>query len=207
MTAPPPIAELVLTGFVADRDTRDAVLGDLAEEHAVRCAESGAAAAARWYWRQTIASLPPLAGASLRRARAGGWARVAIAVVAGYAALVVLGLAGDAGLGRLTSRVGAPADEWWRLMASLALGGAGAVSGGWVAAAVGRRAPLASAAALGAACVAINLTALFAGASSGPLWYWLSFGVYVLPGTVAGGLLRLRQLRGRRSSHTGGSAP
>lgn len=207
MSAPPLLAELVLAELAGDRDTRDAVLGDMAEEHQARCADVGPGAAARWYWRQTLASVPPLATSALRRARPGAWARAAVAVVAGYAALMLLMLLSDAGLARLMTWLRAGSDAGWPLAASLGIGAACAVAGGWITAAVGRRAPLASAAALGAAFVAVNLIALFAGASRGPRWYWVGFGIVVLHGAVAGGLLRLRQLRGRASPPSHPSDP
>ena len=199
MSAPPLLAELVLAELAGDRDTRDAVLGDMAEEHEARCVDVGSVAAARWYWRQTLASVLPLGAAALRRAQAGAWARVAVAVVAGYAALILLMLLSDAGLARVMTWLGAGSTAGWPLAASLGIGGICAVAGGWITAAVGRRAPLASAAALGAAFVAVNLIALFAGASRGPRWYWVAFGIVVLHGSVAGGLLRLRQQRARPS--------
>ncbi len=51
---PPSLAETVLRLSVRDPEWREAVLGDLREEHAVVSAQRGAAAARRWYWRQAL---------------------------------------------------------------------------------------------------------------------------------------------------------
>ena len=56
----PRIAEwLVERTLPNDPAERDAVMGDLAEEHANIHARHGTAAADAWYWRQTLASIRP----------------------------------------------------------------------------------------------------------------------------------------------------
>ncbi|HYE86897.1 MAG TPA: ADOP family duplicated permease [Vicinamibacterales bacterium] len=56
MNRPPIIAAWLLERLL-DRDSREAVAGDLAEEFAELRASRGAAAAAWWYWRATIRSI------------------------------------------------------------------------------------------------------------------------------------------------------
>ena len=55
---PPRLAEWLLARSLAP-DERDAILGDLLEELDELAREADPAAAARWYWRQTIASMGP----------------------------------------------------------------------------------------------------------------------------------------------------
>ena len=61
---PPPLAERALGALVADALLREAVLGDLAEEFAERCALHGPARARRWYRVQAARSAPPLLAAT-----------------------------------------------------------------------------------------------------------------------------------------------
>jgi predicted permease len=57
---PPRAAEwLVERSLPIDAAEREAVLGDLAEEHAEIARRAGTVAADTWYWRQTIASVAP----------------------------------------------------------------------------------------------------------------------------------------------------
>jgi hypothetical protein len=58
MTPHPPLAERLLTWSLAPAD-REAVLGDLQEEFAALVEASGAPAARRWYWAQTLTSVVP----------------------------------------------------------------------------------------------------------------------------------------------------
>ncbi len=58
--SPPRLAQwLIERSLPADRQERDAVLGDLAEEHAALEITRGPRAADAWYWRQTARSLAP----------------------------------------------------------------------------------------------------------------------------------------------------
>jgi hypothetical protein len=64
---PPRIAVWLLNLF-ALTDNAESVLGDLLEEFSLLASESGVASARRWYWRQTMRTVPHLAGASFRTA-------------------------------------------------------------------------------------------------------------------------------------------
>ncbi len=57
----PPALARRLIALAAPRAERAFVMGDMEEEFAARLRSAGAAPARRWYWRQTIASLVPLA--------------------------------------------------------------------------------------------------------------------------------------------------
>lgn len=54
------LAERLLQSLGAEHDFAEAVLGDLAEEYAIRTARDGAAAARRWYAREALRSAPHL---------------------------------------------------------------------------------------------------------------------------------------------------
>jgi putative ABC transport system permease protein len=56
-----------ILGHVLPREQREAALGDLAEEFAERTDAVGRRSAARWYWHQALASIPPLLRQRLAR--------------------------------------------------------------------------------------------------------------------------------------------
>jgi hypothetical protein len=73
-THPPRFAEALLEAFGADLTFRDAILGDMAQEHAQRVERHGERAAHLWYYRQAAMTAPHLlrnwfAGAQLGDAR------------------------------------------------------------------------------------------------------------------------------------------
>jgi hypothetical protein len=64
-------------------DVREPLLGDLAEEHALRVKESSPSAAMAWYFKQMCASIPPLLWTRLTR---GVWlSTLGVAVLAYFA--------------------------------------------------------------------------------------------------------------------------
>jgi hypothetical protein len=80
-----PILRLATRALVLlmPRHQRESILGDLAEEHALR-EKSDPSSARKWYWSQLISSIPPLAWARFAH---GGWPiPLGIAVLA-YAAV------------------------------------------------------------------------------------------------------------------------
>jgi hypothetical protein len=60
MITPSPRVEALLHALGADAPYREAILGDLAEEFAIRAEEQGVAEARRWYRRQAIRTAPHL---------------------------------------------------------------------------------------------------------------------------------------------------
>lgn len=66
MIKPPRWIERVLVSFGADPVYRDALLGDLTEEFAIRVEEQGTGVARRWYFREAIRSMPHLLWSWLR---------------------------------------------------------------------------------------------------------------------------------------------
>ena len=56
----PPRGAAWLISLFADQEETDSILGDLSEESSRLALQSGGAFASRWYWRQTLKSLPHL---------------------------------------------------------------------------------------------------------------------------------------------------
>lgn len=62
---PPRIAASLIKLFSQAKET-DSVLGDLSEEFSDLAMQSGAGRARRWYWRQTLKTLPHMLGSAYR---------------------------------------------------------------------------------------------------------------------------------------------
>lgn len=79
-------AHLGLWAFsrLVPRSQREALLGDLAEEHALRAQAASPSAAARWYLRQICASIAPLLWARLTQS---GWLATAGVALLAYIAI------------------------------------------------------------------------------------------------------------------------
>jgi hypothetical protein len=60
MIAPPITVERLLEALGTKTDFRDGLLGDLAEEFALRAEREGAPATRRWYYRESIRATPHL---------------------------------------------------------------------------------------------------------------------------------------------------
>ena len=58
---PPRVAVWFLNLFALEEEG-ESILGDLLEEFSLLVSKSGIASARRWYWRQTVKTLPQLAG-------------------------------------------------------------------------------------------------------------------------------------------------
>lgn len=67
-SAPPKLAVRILSSLLPEF-SRDAILGDLYETFAQIEMEQGAAAASRWFWRETLSALPGFALHSLNTTR------------------------------------------------------------------------------------------------------------------------------------------
>jgi hypothetical protein len=65
--APPTVAVWLINLF-ASTEEAESILGDLLEEFSVLAFESGLPLARNWFWRQTIKTVPRLAGFSFRTA-------------------------------------------------------------------------------------------------------------------------------------------
>jgi hypothetical protein len=83
---PPRAAERLLEALGAEAEFRDALLGDLAEEHAIRAAYDGERAAGRWYRREALRVAPHLVRDGARRLGWRGVRRLAGVVLTAYTA-------------------------------------------------------------------------------------------------------------------------
>ncbi len=179
MSRPPRLATFLLGRLVPARD-REELIGDLVEEHALR-ARGGGAAAARWYWGQTVRTTGSLAWAGFR---SGGWLKTLGAVLLAYLAVNVVVMAGDFAMSKLPG-----ASEQTFAVLSLAVGLPAAVLGGYVAARLRRGA----AGALAVLIAAMGVVSLLATGAAAPLWYQLALIVVGPAGVLLGGRLRARR--------------
>lgn len=185
---PPRVAEQMVAALIPEPELRDSVLGDLYEDHAALAVDAGPRAAARWYWSQALRSTPRLLSASAARLTARDWLTMSAVVIGAYACLAALVVASTVLIDlTLARRLSADGVAIVSLLASAACG----VGGGYVAALLGRRAPLASAIALGAFCSVVAVAMIGAGPQQVPRWYSLGLLLIVLPATTTGGLLRV----------------
>ncbi|MGQ0643222.1 MAG: hypothetical protein ACT4P6_20960 [Gemmatimonadaceae bacterium] len=174
-------ASWILSRLLAEPD-KEAVLGDLAEERALRLRRAASPNDALWYWSQISRSVPPLAWAALRRR---GWINIIGAGIAAYALMTVVQSAGQFALTKLLAAVPGP-----HMVFSLAFTIAAMILGGYVAVYIRRGA---------AAIVAIISTLsvvdfIIRTAGQTPLWLsvmWLL--VCPLTALAGGALVRVRR--------------
>lgn len=76
----PPRVAVWLVNLFSQADETESILGDLSEEFSELASQSGPAFAQKWYWRQTLKTLPHLLGSAYR---ASPWLTIA-AVVGGF---------------------------------------------------------------------------------------------------------------------------
>jgi hypothetical protein len=175
VSRPSPLATWLLGVAVPERD-RDVLIGDLVEEHGLR----GRGAAA-WYWSQALRTLARLLWTGVRRGR---WLRTLGAVLAGYAVVSVIVVAGDAATTMLPG-----AGEQRSSVLSLAVGFPAMVLGGYLAARLRRRA----AEALAVLAAVIGLVSLVTTGDRAPLWYQLALVVAGPTAALLGGRIRARR--------------
>jgi hypothetical protein len=198
MIAPPRGAELLLEALGAQPEFRDAVLGDLAEEFALRAQRDGVAAARRWYCREAVRAAPHLVRSWARGLRGRDITHLGGIILTSYVFTLVILLFAAATVASVMDAVGALPDfesASWRdrrlLWLELALAPLSSMTGGYIAAWLGHRTPLISALALGLAwsCAGVALAAAIAHV---PAWYPVALGLVVIIGTTAGGAVRVR---------------
>jgi hypothetical protein len=83
----PPAIAVWLINFFARAEEAESILGDLLEEFSLLASRSGTPSARNWYWRQTIKTVPRLAGGGFQ---AAPWMTGA-AVVGGFLLRRVVG--------------------------------------------------------------------------------------------------------------------
>ena len=206
MTSPPRTIERLLSGLGAQPDFRNAVLGDLAEEYALRVENDGIDSAVRWYRREAMRAVPHLLRSWLRGVHARDVGHVAGVITTAYTGMVltfgllagaIIGVASTLGYRGpqmpLVSIIGSGALLSGMMLLSLIMG----TTAGYLAAWIDSRTPLVSAATFGALILFVQLTMQFAfgGPTVGlfPVWYRAGAPILGCVGAVVGGVLRVRR--------------
>ena len=192
-------AERLLESLGADTEFSDDVIGDLAEEFEIRAMADGVGAARRWYYRESLRVAPYLVRDWWRGLRANDIGRLAATICFSGAALMAFDVATrlawftvDPGLVSLWKALHARGDGWVLVFPAIMLlwTVVDGMVGGYVAARVGRRAPLASALALAVVSAVIMVVEDVLSPSS---WIVLPFRVLnvmaIVGGVLAGGML------------------
>jgi hypothetical protein len=186
--APSRAATWLLARLLPARD-RDAIIGDLVEEYALRAQSSSSAIATRWYWGQVCRSLPAFLWSSLKR---GQWiGTVGVAMVM-YVVANGLEAIGDVAISRLLHLT---PESHSHIVVSLVVGLTTMALGGYVAARTRRNADmvLASLILIGVAVLMVAIP------DSVPLWYQIAFLVAGPLASLAGGWLFVRRRTAWRS--------
>jgi hypothetical protein len=158
----PPSCATKLLSWIVRAEERDALLGDLCEEFLLRASESPQAAA-QWYWRQAIRSVPALLTG---RARRGRWLSTAAVAVAAYVVVGALNAAGMSIVGRFLAASPSPSRAWAAIVGLLAIA-IGAHLASRVRAAAGHL--------LGGLVMALAVWLSLSPADTSPLWFQLTF--------------------------------
>jgi len=185
------ILDIVFAGLNVDRALREAIIGDLVEEHSELAAERGDQFADRWIFSQIVRSLPAL---SLAVLRAVGGRAIARIFVAASASLLTIWILADVSAMVVFNRLSAETIARFSVVI-LTIDVAYGVGGGYLAARLGRVSPLVSAIAFGV--LGVMLTGLTHDDRT-PSWYPIALQMLLIPATVTGGWLRARQLIAER---------
>jgi hypothetical protein len=163
------------------KEDRDAIVGDLIEESALRARASTRASATWWYWGQVARSIPLVLWSERRR---GQWlATLGVAMVAYIAASVLESVGTSLVLEQLRP------DPRLATVLSVILGLMTMVLGGYVAAVIRQGAAPVLAGIIFIVVVVLLVTA----PESAPLWYGLTFLIAGPMAALAGGRLSLRR--------------
>ena len=204
--------EQLLEALGADTEFRDAVLGDLAEEFAIRASADGEDAARSWYYSESLRVAPYLVRDWWRSLRGGDVARFAGIVLLSSAALnvfevvtrvVVFALPGFGSLWDTLLGWGIAGPLLFQAIMLLWTFVDG-MFGGYVAARLGSRAPLTGALALGAAFgIFMLLTTILLVDSSPIALAFRSLNIATLvAGIITGGVLVSARAPRRPDGHT-----
>jgi hypothetical protein len=173
----PRVATWLLGCLLPPRD-REAVLGDLIEEYAIRAGSAPLSTVARWYWWQVSRSIPQILWSSIRRE--GLLSTLGVA----FGAYIAAGLLEFAGVAAISKLLGPDAGPFAVL--NVIIGLATMVLGGYVAAWIR---PGAASALAGMVMIAVVIL-MVTMSGSAPLWYGLTFLIVGPLAALAGGTLR-----------------
>jgi hypothetical protein len=172
----PRVATWLLGCLLPPRD-REAVLGDLIEEYAIRAGSPPLSTVARWYWWQVSRSIPQILWSSIRRE--GLLSTLGVA----FGAYIAAGLLEFAGVAAISKLLGPNAGPFAVL--NVVIGLATMVLGGYVAAWIR---PGAASALAGMVMIAVVIL-MVTMSDSAPLWYGLTFLIVGPLAALAGGTL------------------
>lgn len=179
-----------LLGRAVPEHNRDVVLGDLAEEYALRARSADSATVSRWYWGQVCRSISRVMWDSIR---SGRWLSTFGVALGAYIFAGVL----EFGATTAISRVLAPNTSVYTVV-SLFVGLATMGLGGYVAAWI-RPAAATALAGIVMLVVAVLMVTM---SDSAPLWYGLAFLIVGPLAALAGGTL-CRSKRTRAAGRVG----
>jgi hypothetical protein len=175
----PPRSATWLLGCLLSEADRDAVIGDLIEEHELRRSLSSPRVS-WWYWSQVWRSVLPLLWIAARRER---WPGILGAAIAAYALVTIVESAATIAVQRLLVP-----EAFVQVLINLIVGLSAMVMGGYVAARIRR-----GAAAVLAIIIAVVVVGLMTtNSGSVPLWYQVGFLVFGPMASLAGGALLRR---------------
>ena len=184
--SPSPMATWLLERVLPERD-REAILGDLIEEHELRAQSTTPWMVSRWYWGQVCRSIPRMVWGSLSRGR---WLPTLGVAVGAYIAAGALEFAGTVAISKLL----APSAAVYTVI-SLVVGLTTMVIGGYVATWIR---PGAGTVMAGIVMIVVAVL-MMTMSGSAPLWYGLTFLIVGPLAALAGGTL----CRGRRTGGAG----
>jgi hypothetical protein len=192
----PRFPERVLSALGANEYFVDDVLGDLAQEFAIR-ADFDERGARRWYYREAWRAAPYFLRNGLRSLRARDVLSLARAALLALTGITVFNVVFVRVVTEAFSALGGNASRSW-LLASvfLLMRAITPLAGGYIAAWSYRKAPLLAAVAFGLTGWALNVAALmvYAGHTMHAMHHFRS-AVFALVFATAGGLLRARHAR------------
>jgi hypothetical protein len=182
----PSVVETVLAGLNVDRTVREAITGDMIEERTALAALLGERRADRWMQWQIIRSVPVFVHEAVRD---GGFRLLATIAGAALAALLVVSMVAGVSMTMLQALM--PPETIAHLMIAIfAIDLASGAAGGYLAARLGRAAPLATAFVVGV--LGAFLTLLLG--VDAPGWYRPALLLLLVPATLSGGWLHARHL-------------
>lgn len=201
----PAYPERFLGMLIPDADIREAVLGDLREEHHRIATEGTLRAANRWYWSEIAESAIPFVMLWLVGGGARDRIRFGLAVLLGYLIMVgcmVASLVAIGGVvafftnstyasGLVAFAVTPGAMAVW----SLGVAGVAGVASGRAIVRVGGRVALAGVLAVGVLGIPFVALTVAPDIAAAPIWFQLSLCAVLFPSTVMGAVWRLTATR------------
>jgi hypothetical protein len=193
----PRFPERVLNALGASKYFCDDVLGDLAQEFAIR-AEFDLASARRWYYREAWRAAPYFLRNGLRNLGLRDWLGLAHAVVVAMTGATVFRIV----LFRITTEIasalgigGRFLSAWFMAPVFLLINALTPFAGGYIAARYQRKVPLLAAVSLGIVWWAIDIAVIGRVGDEWPALYRYGAPLVALTFTTAGGLFRIWKRR------------